>query len=544
MSHPIASIRSIFMLGVSLLSAYGLAGCSTGAQTAAAATTGGLLGIQLGVLALISSKLEITVDMYAPTEEQRNAMRLGHPPALVKLINDQIGADADPTQNPTPQSLVAVSVALRPIMATIEKHSAALERSIDQLRPQAAEYKNVIETLDNQRQMAVASVNAWKAFDLTLATSVLRVNEPSILRTLADQLSALRTRLLESARFGAVTNDYIDFMKGRMTEALIRDVNIASPKVQNATQLKDKISAAIRDIKDDPAAAGPARIAAVLDGVRQALPSVPGNHTSVDDMLSRFGFSLDSKRLLTLGSREAIMGALGSSSGALTAPPPPSGPSGAPTACAGASPVVVLPVCSYVGYSYTFEFNRATADVNLGPISNEVTQVLQAAGRGLSVITDPANVDRWRLGAAYAKSDAGAGNHNSIIYFENMGLPIVKSSAFDPTKFVVAQGALYRQVFSAAVATFGAPLPGTAGAAGAPDFQRSNIIATKAKIRNAEKATAAARQKIFDAMKAVIDEQKKVKSGNWSTNKAAIIKEAQDVLQGAASQLETTAGSN
>ena len=61
--------------------------------------------------------------------------------------------------------------------------------------------------------------------------------------------------------------------------------------------------------------------------------------------------------------------------------------------------------------------SRATADYNTGPISNEVAQVLQAANRSLTIISEPGNADRWRL-SANAKSRGGAGNQNSIIYFE------------------------------------------------------------------------------------------------------------------------------
>ena len=125
-----------------------------------------------------------------------------------------------------------------------------------------------------------------------------------------------------------------------------------------------------------------------------------------------------------------------------------------------------------------------------------------------------------------------------------MALPVVKSSAFDPTKFVVAAGALYRQVFAASVAAFGAPLPATAGTPGGPDMQSSNIIATRARILNAEKVAAAARQKILDTLKMTIDQQAKVKSGDWTKNQAAIVKAVQDAVQSAASQLEAVAGTN
>jgi hypothetical protein len=75
-------------------------------------------------------------------------------------------------------------------------------------------------------------------------------------------------------------------------------------------------------------------------------------------------------------------------------------------------------------------------------------------------------------------------------------------------------------------------------------MQSLNVIQTRARVRNAEKVGAAARQKILDALKVAIDAQKKVTPDAWKKDNAAVIKLAQDALQGAASQLEATAGKN
>src|SRR5262249_29017165 len=237
------------------------------------------------------------------------------------------------------------------------------------------------------------------------------------------------------------------------------------------------------------------RIGTVLDAVRQLLVLGPtSNYEIVNKRLSSLGISLNSQQLLALGSREAIVKALTPSTGDVASRYDFSRPKD----CEIASTLIALPACSTVAYNYTF--SRATADYTSGPISNEVAQVLQAANRSLTIISDPGNADRWRL-SANAKSRGGAGNQNSIIYFENMALPVVKNAAFDPTKFVVAAGALYRQVFAASVAAFRAPFPATAGTPGGPDMQSSNVIATRARILNAEKAAAAVRQKILDPLK-------------------------------------------
>ncbi len=526
-------IKSNLVLLVSgpLLSAYMLTGCATSAQTGAAAMAGGLLGTNVAILALTNSKLEVTVDMYGPTEEQRREMRLQHPTALMQSINDRRQAAVDPVQNPTAQNMMTVSVALRPVMGRIEKTIAPLDWSIKQLEQPAKisqNYKNVRDTMEGLNHAAVAEVKAWKDFDGTMNESMQRLDEPTILRTLAFKLSVLRESLIKSAGAHIVTTDYIDFLTTEISAALVLDLGAAKPPIPPDARSKIDIEIESKlKITDNPAATDPERIGIVLDAVRQLL-GFTSNHEKTNDTLRFLGISLNIQKLLALGSEQAIVSAL---------TPSISGPE----VCEAAAAVIALPACSTVAYSYTFGFSRATADYNSGPISNEVAQVLQAANRGLSIISDPVNANRWRL-SANAKSRGGAGNQNSVIYFENIALPIVKSSAFDPTKFVVAEGALYRQVFAASVAAFGVPLPGTAGTPGAPDMQSSNIIVTKARILNAEKATAAAQKKILDALKATIDEQKKVASAKSVT--PALIAEAQGVLQGVATQLETVAGAN
>jgi hypothetical protein len=535
MNRQIIRVKLAFLLGVAFLSVSGLTGCATKAQTAAA-TAGGLLAVGLGIPALTNSRLDIAVDMYAPTDAQRKDMRLNRRPALMQSIHDRREAD-DPVRNPTPQNMIEVSVALRPIIPILETNIATLTRSANQLRPLAG-YQNVVATLDRQRQAAIAAVEAWNAFDATMTANLPKLDDPKVLGNLAVKLFALRERTDPKRRFDVVNQDYLDFLKRALSGALLTDLNVAKPA--NLAELNSKVPAELAMIKDDPSAPAVNRIALILDGARRALALVPGDHENVDRLLAAFGFPFDSRTLASLDSATAIANFL--------ILPPPANCESVPMASkvdplTAAHVATQIDRCKTLVYVNTFVFSRATADVNFGPISNEVTQVLQAANRGLGIISDPTNAERWRLDAAYAVSDAGPGNHNSIIYFENMGLPVVKSSAFDPTKFVVAAGAVYKQVFSAAVAAFGAPLPATAGAAGAPDMQSSNVIATRARVRNAEKAAAAARQKILDALKVAIDEQKKATDAAWTKDSAAVIKSAQDALQAAATQLEATAGS-
>jgi hypothetical protein len=91
--------------------------------------------------------------------------------------------------------------------------------------------------------------------------------------------------------------------------------------------------------------------------------------------------------------------------------------------------------------------NAITTSVNLGPLSNEVTQNVLTPGTVLGRILDPANARNW-LSFSPNSVCAGPGNNDIVFYMENQGTPILKSANFDPTKFIVAAGAVYERAFS------------------------------------------------------------------------------------------------
>ncbi len=523
------------VLGIILLSAAALGGCATDPQSAAALTLGGMLGLQFGAMALTGSTLEVQIDMYAPTPDQYAGMRLDHPFALTTLLDAPRSAgDADLLGRATPKDILAISVRLQPIMDSLKKTAERLHESARQAGSLGDGGPHVAATFTLQANHITTAFAAWTAFMNDLNANLDRLGQAGVLDKLTSDLLALRVRLHRVAAFEGVTPEYIGFMKARLFAALPQ---VGHPLTDTVTA---QTLAALLDVKDDPKATGAERIAAVLNAVRGPLASPGANRVGTDEMFQLLGLSIDSATLLALPSREAIVEWLTKGPHVIVALAPQP-----PAACTGAAAPVAARGCGAAGRdTITLTVDRATNDVNLGLISNEIQQVLQAAARGLGTITDPANEGRWRLNAAHAKSDAGPGNHNSVIYFENMGLPIVKSSTFDPTKFVVAQGTLFRHFFTGAVAAFGVPLPASAGGAGAADLQSSNVIATRARIINAEKAAAAARQKIIDALKGSIDQQQKIKDGDWATKSADLVKAAQKALQDAAGQLEAVAGTN
>ena len=127
-------------------------------------------------------------------------------------------------------------------------------------------------------------------------------------------------------------------------------------------------------------------------------------------------------------------------------------------------------------------YSALLADVNLGPIINEVMQNIMTS-KGIDIITSDERTGKWQR-FAEAKSYGRTGNHDVIIYFENMGKPILKSSAFDPTKFVVANGQTFQRVFFALADVYGLPMGAADGAQA-----DTNLIQLR---ENRDKAKAAA----------------------------------------------------
>src|SRR5262249_2483893 len=204
----------LFLIGP-ILSAYVLMGCATPAQTGAAAMAGGLLGTTVAVLALTNSSLKVTVDMYGPTEEQRSEMRLNHPTALKQSIDDRRQTVIDPVQNPTAQNMKTVKENLRPVMERIEKTIPSLDSTIKELEPEAKtdqDYLEALKTMKALSQAAAAELKAWKDFDATMKANMQRLDDPTVLRTLASQLSVLRESLLKSAGSHVATTGYIRFL--------------------------------------------------------------------------------------------------------------------------------------------------------------------------------------------------------------------------------------------------------------------------------------------------------------------------------------------
>src|SRR5262245_1134306 len=247
----IKSKLALFLIAP-ILSTYVLTGCATPAQTGAAAMAGGLLGTTVAVLALTNSSLKVTVDMYGPTDDEREKMRLPHPPALIQAINDRRQAAVDPIQNPTAQNMKTVKENLLPVMERINVDLERLGRTIgilkhlEEIGQTTPDYQDAQKTMEDLQQASMAQVNAWKDFYATMMANMRRLDDPTILRTLASQLSVLRQSLLKSAGSRFVTPGYIKLVISLLDAALRADLVDPEPNAEVKKQLGKEITSTLK----------------------------------------------------------------------------------------------------------------------------------------------------------------------------------------------------------------------------------------------------------------------------------------------------------
>jgi hypothetical protein len=208
---------------------------------------------------------------------------------------------------------------------------------------------------------------------------------------------------------------------------------------------------------------------------------------------------------------------------------------------AGALVPLALSVASGVACSFTY--SAITSGVNLGPIQDEASQVI-LTGKALNVITDRTRGHKgdprgsWRT-LAHANSHAGPGNHDVVVYFENMATPVLKSSVFNPTNFIVANGELFRTAFAAVAGVYGLPsAPASGDKSELVDF---NLMSIGARQQNATKSSAGAKSAAKAALGIILDQDDKVTKAakTWDNDKDGVVAGVQEALKNAAGKLQT-----
>lgn len=137
-----------------------------------------------------------------------------------------------------------------------------------------------------------------------------------------------------------------------------------------------------------------------------------------------------------------------------------------------------------------------THSLNVGPLVQEGIQTLLAQSKAIDIVMDPQNEKRW-VKVNKVHSYYGAGNSNTIIYFENLAVPILKQATYNPNNFIVANKVAFEKAFNTAADLVG--LPSSKAGTGA---DTRNIWVVRANLANAEQMKRENARKLQEALNA------------------------------------------
>jgi hypothetical protein len=227
---------------------------------------------------------------------------------------------------------------------------------------------------------------------------------------------------------------------------------------------------------------------------------------TLDKRLKAFGFRISSRELEKYQSPEAIEGMF---------------------------PEIWLPTNSVVRADATLRLTYVgvTVGANFGPIRSEAFQSLFSNGAQIDAILDGNKWKKWN----FAESCSHAGDHNSVIYFDNTLTPVLKTATFDPSQFIAANAQLYKRVASSLADVYGLPLPTQSGASQPNDA--FNINNLRARRTAAENSINSHREAMIKTLKELIDLNNQVMkladtNGNWNAD-------AQPQLDSAKQRIDT-----
>lgn len=387
-------------------------GCATPAGTAVAVTTGVLLGGGVAAQAATHSKVEVTVDIYEPASDDEALFQLGHQLAVFDVLNSSQPADA----LPTPAKIIRAEHNLESTVSQIQLGMAELNSASEQITA-LAPLPGGAHVVQNANLIAVQNdiAHLSKLLGAVISIATDFQSEADViaggdftqddLRQAGSTIRSLRKASRKLAAF-RLSEAYIDLEKSQL-RANISEA-LATSRPAEIPNVNDALTHAWNLMKIDPSMGAAKRMRAMLDAARRALRG-DSQAIAVIDAMSKEG-----------------LGAMGQ--------------------VAEASQLAVA-----AGYAGTaIALDGVTSSANLGPINNEVTQVLLSQGKVLSKITDEseANESRWHC-FSHCVSEGGPGNNDTVFYMENQAMPVLKSASFDPTKFIAADGAIYKEALAA-----------------------------------------------------------------------------------------------
>lgn len=154
----------------------------------------------------------------------------------------------------------------------------------------------------------------------------------------------------------------------------------------------------------------------------------------------------------------------------------------------------------------TLSFTGVSVGMNVGPIINEVIQGIFTESQLIDrVVTDQGG---WkRMNHVYSRG--GAGDHNAVVYMDNMLTPILKSAKFDPSQFIAANAQIYERATEVFSNVIGVPLAKDTAADGGTESL--NLLNLKARKLRAIKSTDDDRDRMLALIKLILDEQETLK---------------------------------
>lgn len=380
-----------------------------------------------------------------------------------------------------------------------------------------------VATFDDHIKVADSSLQAWDAYKNAVANALANSSKSPSLGDLGALLQALRSELKKQVS-APVSTGYVVFLGFHLDATAPPSAREAVATALDGAQQKDSAL--------QPGAARMARfITAYLYAVlhKPCPPNLADELARLSSELERLGIVISADalaRAYMLPNQDATEAAISSYLSGGDARDPS---------------LLTAQDEQQRATAYLRSFVTILNDVNLGTIRQEVVQALLTS-KAIPKITAPENQRNWQpFSSAWSKGHAG--NHDVIIYLECLGIPILKSSAFDPSKFLVANGQVYRKAFTAIAGVLGVPQlnavkpastsGGTSGAAS------NNLLQAASDREAAQKQAAATEKQMTDALSALIDADKKdfAVAGAASLSAADLRKKAMDDLQAAIDKL-------
>lgn len=462
-------------------------GCGNGSQNVALIGGIALATYGVGREVVTGSSAKVTVERYDDVAggggvsfNAKHGLAFGRATTLPTIESD---SPAGPFAGMGAMALARIHSDLAPHMREIEEdHVRAKEMEIgfEQIPDDTIVWKDVAADFKDKASRLEPVLKAWDEFDKDAANGALRDDAKlEVVAAAAIHLNELKIQL-DSVRPVALSNSYVVAVKAFI---LVR----GDKSGLKDDDLRSAIEAAEKAAPPDNAARVSALLQAADDAVKVSDPPSANGGAATTQITA------DMKKTWTAAVKEVRNRFISAYK-------------------------VTLKTNADLNDARAVLYNLSNSNVSIGPISNEVTQMVFTPD-AMNQVLKPKNEKFWRMMNS-CEVNSGPGNTDTVIYFENLLHPVLKSTNFDPSKFLVANGLIYRKAFATVAQVFG-----VAGAAGG-DTSMPNIMSINATIANADESVAAAKKLRMDALKGILKaaEDSKVTAAQGKTQLTDISK--------------------